>query len=183
MSPLLAETRLAVGRFALRPTDPARDVDLVHTWMNDPDVAAFWELDGPCERTAAHLREQARLDYTGAYLGLLDGEPVSYWEIYRADLDPLLDGHYPARPHDVGLHLLIGAPDRRGRGVGTTLLREVADRALAATPPATRVLAEPDVRNTRSIRAFTRAGFRRVADVDLTDKRAALMVRERGEDA
>ncbi|MGV9572720.1 GNAT family N-acetyltransferase, partial [Streptomyces nigra] len=30
--------------------------------------------------------------------------PMSYWEIYRADLDPLAR-HYPARPHDIGVHL------------------------------------------------------------------------------
>ena len=48
-------------------------------------------------------------------LGVLDGTPMSYWEIYRADLDPLAR-HYPARPHDTGIHLLIGGVADRGRG-------------------------------------------------------------------
>src|SRR5262249_8723192 len=152
-------TRLEVGVFALRAVDAERDLDLVHTWMNDPEVAAFWELDGPRERTGAHLRKMAGFEFADSYLGVLDGEPVSYWELYRAALDPALDGHYEALPHDVGLHLLVGASRWRGRGVGTALLREVADRALAALPAATRVLAEPDVRNTRSVKAFLRAGF------------------------
>lgn len=44
------------------------------------------------------------------------------------------------------------------------------------------MVAEPDVRNLRSIRAFERAGFTRAAELDLPDKRAALMVRDRGPD-
>ena len=172
-------TVVPAGLFRLRPAHPVRDVDLLHGWMNDPETAAFWELGGPRERTEEHLVEQAELDYTWPYLGLLDGEPMSYWEVYRADLDPLLAGYYPARPHDAGVHVLIGPAGFRGRGIGAGLLRDVAGRLLAADPRTTRVVAEPDVRNERSVRAFLNAGFRRVADVELADKRAALMVRER----
>lgn len=172
-------TGLLAGRFALRPVDPSGDLELVHGWMNDPRVAAFWELDGPRERTEQHLLEQSALDYTAAYLGLLDGEPMSYWEVYRADLDPLLAGRYPAVAHDCGLHLLIGPSALRGRGIGSVLLREMAERCLTADPRATRVLAEPDIRNTPSVRAFTRAGFWQLTVIQLAAKRAALMVRPR----
>jgi RimJ/RimL family protein N-acetyltransferase len=41
------------------------------------------------------------------------------------------------------------------------------------------VVAEPDVRNIPSVRAFLRAGFRHDQDLDLPAKRAALMVRDR----
>lgn len=177
LADLSAEPR--VGRFALRRVDPRRDLDLLHDWMNDPQVAEFWELDGPRERTEQHLLEQNTLDYSAAYLGLLDGVPMSYWEVYRADLDPLLAGRYPAVAHDCGLHLLIGPSGLRGRGIGSVLLREMAERCLAADPRATRVLAEPDIRNTPSVRAFIRAGFRQLAVIQLTGKRAALMVRPR----
>lgn len=170
---------LAIGEFALRRVDPHADLDLIHHWMNDPAVAAYWDLDGPRERTETHLRRQTALDYSAPYLGLLDGEPMSYWEIYRADLDPLLGGRYPARGHDAGLHLLIGPPELRGRNIGSTLLRDMAERALAADPRATRVLAGPDVRNTASIRAFARAGFEQHSVMGLADRRAALMVRPR----
>jgi acetyl CoA:N6-hydroxylysine acetyl transferase len=174
-----AATVVPAGLFRLRPADPARDLDLLHGWMNDPQTAAYWELEGPRERTEEHLAQQSALDYTWPYLGLLDGEPMSYWEVYRADLDPLLAGRYPALPHDAGVHILIGPAGYRGRGIGAALLRDMAARLLAADPRAARVVAEPDVRNERSVRAFRNAGFRRVADLDLADKRAALMVRDR----
>ncbi|AVH56089.1 MULTISPECIES: GNAT family N-acetyltransferase [Streptomyces] len=172
-------TDTPVGVFHLVPVRVERDLPLVTRWMNDPAVAAFWELSGPASVAEEHLRVQ--LDGDGRSvpcLGVLDGTPMSYWEIYRADLD-LLARHYPARPHDTGIHLLIGGVANRGRGIGSTLLRAVADHVLDKRRSCTRVVAEPDLRNTPSVAAFLSAGFRLSAEVDLPDKRAALMVRDR----
>ncbi|MFI6645108.1 GNAT family N-acetyltransferase [Streptomyces sp. NPDC050504] len=169
----------SVGVFQFVPVRIERDLPLITRWMNDPAVAAFWELAGAEEITADHLRRQLRGDGRSVpCLGTLGGVPMSYWEIYRADLDPLAR-HYPARPHDTGLHLLIGGVADRGRGVGTTLLRAAADLVLDNRPHCARVVAEPDLRNTPSISAFLSAGFRFSAEADLPDKRAALMVRDR----
>ncbi|MEU9286671.1 GNAT family N-acetyltransferase [Streptomyces sp. NPDC048275] len=168
-----------LGTFHLVPVRVERDLPLITRWMNDPAVAEFWELAGPESATEAHLRLQ--LDGDGRSvpcLGVLEGTPMSYWEIYRADLD-LLARHYPSRPHDTGVHLLIGSVANRGRGLGSALLRAVADLVLDKRPSCARVVAEPDLRNTPSVSAFLSAGFRFSAEVDLPDKRAALMVRDR----
>ncbi|GGP68797.1 GNAT family N-acetyltransferase [Streptomyces sindenensis] len=171
--------RTAAGEFALLPVRLERDLPVISRWMNDPAVAAFWELAGPQSVTADHIRPQLEGDGRSVpCLGVLDGTPMSYWEIYRADLDPLAR-HYPARPHDTGVHLLVGGVKNRGRGVGTTLLRAVADLVLDNLPRCARVVAEPDLRNTPSVSAFLSAGFRFSAEVDLPDKRAALMIRDR----
>lgn len=172
-------TSTSAGLLQLVPVHVARDVPLISAWMNDPAVAAFWELAGPEELTAAHLRPQLEGDGRSVpCLGVLDGTPMSYWELYRADLDPLAR-HCRTRPHDTGLHLLIGGVAHRGRGIGSALLRAVADLVLDQRPLCTRVLAEPDVRNTPSVAAFLSAGFRLSAEVRLPDKLAALMVRDR----
>ncbi|MFF7971249.1 GNAT family N-acetyltransferase [Streptomyces sp. NPDC007905] len=168
-----------VGSFELVPVRVEHDLPLVHRWMNDPAVAPFWELAGPAGETESHLR--AQLDGDGRSvpcLGVLDGTPMSYWEIYRADLDPLAL-HYPARPHDTGIHLLIGDAADRGRGLGSALLRIVADLVLDRRPACARVVAEPGLHNTPSVAAFLSAGFRFAAEVDLSAKRAALMIRDR----
>ncbi|CAM5695775.1 GNAT family N-acetyltransferase [Streptomyces purpurascens] len=168
----------SAGVFHLVPVRVDRDLPLISRWMNDP-AAAFWELSGPQNVTEDHLRAQIADDGRSVpCIGVLDGAPMSYWEIYRADLDPLAR-HYPARPHDTGLHLLVGAVAGRGRGLGGLLLRAVADLALAQRSSCARVIAEPDIRNTPSIAAFLTAGFRFSAEVDLPAKRAALMVRDR----
>ncbi|MEV5240661.1 GNAT family N-acetyltransferase [Streptomyces cinnamoneus] len=168
-----------VGPFQLVPVRIERDLRLITRWMNDPAVAAFWGLSGPDTATAGHLR--AQLDGDGRSvpcLGVLGGVPMSYWEVYRADLDPLAR-HYPARPHDTGIHFLVGRVADRGRGLGTLLLRTVADLVLDRRPACCRVVGEPDLRNTPSAAAFLGAGFRLTAEIELPDKRAALMVRDR----
>ncbi|MFD8523706.1 GNAT family N-acetyltransferase [Streptomyces capillispiralis] len=172
-------TPTPAGLFRLVPVTIERDLPLLTTWMNDPAVAAYWDLSGPPAVTAEHLR--AQLDGEGhsvPCMGVLDGTPMSYWEIYRADLDPLAH-HYPARPHDSGLHLLLGTAGARGRGLGSILLRAVADLVLDRRPASARVLAEPDLRNVPSVAAFLSAGFRFSAEVDLPAKRAALVIRDR----
>ncbi|MDK1476886.1 GNAT family N-acetyltransferase [Streptomyces sp. 549] len=168
-----------VGLLQLVPVRQQRDLALLTGWMNDPAVHRYWALAGDAAVTAAHLRPQLTGDGRSVpCLGVLDGTPMSYWEIYRADLDPLAR-HYPARPHDTGVHVLIGPAAQRGSGTGTALLRAVADLILDSRPDCTRVVAEPDLHNTPSVAAFLGAGFRLSAEVDLPDKRAALLVRDR----
>ncbi|MFC8451152.1 GNAT family N-acetyltransferase [Kitasatospora sp. NPDC057223] len=167
------------GDFRLRPVRLTTDLPLLAEWMNDPEIAAFWELDGPPATTEQHLRGQIEGDGRSVpCLGLLDGSPVSYWEVYRADLDPLAR-YYPARPHDTGVHLLLGPSRARGRGLGSLLIAALAERILQARPRCNRVVAEPDVRNLPSVRVFERAGFEFTAELDLPTKRAALMIRRR----
>ncbi|MFD8541013.1 GNAT family N-acetyltransferase [Streptomyces rubrogriseus] len=169
----------SAGVFHLVPADLERDVPLIARWMNDPAVAAYWELTGPQSVTADRLRAQLTGDGRSVpCVGTLDGVPMSYWEIYRADLDPLAR-YCPVRPHDTGVHLLIGDGTHRGRGLGTELIRAVTDLVLAGRPACTRVLAEPDVRNRPSVAAFLGAGFRPTGEVELPTKRAVLMVRAR----
>ncbi|WP_089104348.1 GNAT family N-acetyltransferase [Streptomyces hyaluromycini] len=169
----------SVGAFHLLPVHVERDLPIISGWMNDPAVAAFWQLAGSGAQTEDHLRAQLAGDGRSVpCLGVLDGVPMSYWEIYRADLDPLAR-HYPARPHDTGVHLLVGDVADRGRGLGSALLRAVADLVLDHRPACARVVAEPDLHNTPSVAAFLNAGFRYAAEVDLPGKRAALMIRDR----
>ncbi|MEE1751670.1 GNAT family N-acetyltransferase [Streptomyces sp. SP18CS02] len=167
------------GVLQLVPVRVERDLALISRWMNDPAVAAFWDLAGPEAVTAAHLN--ARLDGDGRSvpcLGVLAGVPMSYFELYRADLDPLAR-HYPARPHDTGVRILIGNVADRGRGLGGTLLRAVADLVLDNRPRCARVISEPGLRNTPSVAACLTAGFRFTAELDLPEGRAALMMRDR----
>ena len=169
----------AAGAFRLVPVDVDRDLALITRWMNDPAVAEFWELAGEQRITETHLRAQTEGDGRSVpCLGVLDGTPMSYWEIYRADLDPVAR-YFPARPHDTGIHLLVGAVADRARGLGTTLLRAVSDLVLDHRPCCRRVIAEPDLRNIPSVAAFLSAGFRLSAEVELPGKRAALMIRDR----
>ena len=163
------------GRFTLCPVKTDRDLPLIHRWMNDPAVARYWDLNGPIERTSAHLAEQRALTHSEPYLARLAGRPIGYWELYRAAQDRLA-AYYPAHADDVGIHLLIGEPDLRGVGLGSMLLAALCD-ALQREARC-RVVAEPDERNIASVRAFVSAGFRVSETIDLPEKRATLVIRD-----
>lgn len=167
------------GGFQLRPVRLARELGLIVRWMNDPVVAAAWELSGPSESTEQHLLAQLHGDGRSVpCLGLLDGSPIGYFEVYRADLDPLAR-HYPSLPHDTGLHLLLGPPEARGRGLGSAVLHALAERALRERRQSRRIVAEPDLGNLPSRRAFEKAGFRLDRELALPGKHAALMIYDR----
>lgn len=174
-APLRAPWRLA----SFRPLEVAADLELVHGWMRQPHVAAWWALDVPRAELAGYLERTVADDHQQVLIGSVDGRPVSYWEVYWAARDPLA-AWYDADPDDQGVHLLIGPPELTGRGLGAALLDAVAAWLLVREPATRRLVAEPDVRNTASLRAFERCGFRRAAELDLPSKRAALMVRDRG---
>lgn len=173
------EAQLGGGVTAsFRTLDPVADLDLVHGWMHQPHVVPFWQLDVSREEVAAHLEGVIASGHSEPLIGCVDGTAVSYWEVYWAARDPLAE-HYAAAEHDQGVHLLIGPLELTGRGLGRRLLDTVAAWQLGREPRTERIVAEPDVRNRRMIHVFERCGFVREAEVDLPDKRAALMVRHR----
>jgi len=174
----VSDRRAFSRKFSLRRLDPDRDLDLVHSWMNDPEVARFWRMAWPRTGIASYLHRQDSSLRSTSYLGLLDGVPMSYLELYRADLDALAQ-HYVAREHDMGVHLLLGPAEFRGQVLAAGVLRLVSSWQLRRDPFVTRVVAEPDLENTQLIGAYERAGFRRAKDLDLPRKHAVLMIRDR----
>jgi acetyl CoA:N6-hydroxylysine acetyl transferase len=166
------------GLLTLRPADPVTDLPLIHEWMHRTHVVRFWQQDWPAARLRRYLADQLAGGVSRPCVGALSGVPLSYWELYRPVADPV-GRTYPANSSDIGVHVLIGDTQLTGKGLGSVLLSAVRAGLFMADTSCRRIVAEPDVRNVRSIRAFQRAGFRRRAEVSLPDKTAALMVAER----
>jgi RimJ/RimL family protein N-acetyltransferase len=168
------------GPWSIRPARVSEDLERLVRWMHAPHVATFWKQAWPEAQWRAELERQLAGDHSLPCVLKLEGVPVAYLEVYRVVRDRLA-GHYAQRPHDLGVHVAIGELGSTGRGLGRTLLREVAQGLLAADPRCTRVVAEPDAGNAPSLRAFTAAGFRVVGPITLPDKAATLLVYPRSE--
>src|SRR5690348_10112900 len=56
------------GTFSLRELDLDRDLDLLHRWMNDPEVARYWKKAWPREQVASYLREQQLSAHSTPYV-------------------------------------------------------------------------------------------------------------------
>jgi RimJ/RimL family protein N-acetyltransferase len=163
--------------FELRPAVPA-DAARIALWMSQPHIQRWWQQDWSVERWASEISGQAAGEHSVPCVAAVDEEDFGYVELYRVRLDRLAE-YYSYDEHDWGVHVAIGDVTRVGRGLGRQLLRALADAVLQADPACRRVVAEPDIENTPSIRAFGAAGFVQQEQLQLPDKTAVLMVRTR----
>lgn len=160
-------------KISFREATVEDDLHRIHDWMNQEHVIPFWDLARPIDGIRDYLEKNLADDHQIPYIGSLGGEPISYWEAYRAP-DDIVSLYYDPEPSDRGVHLLIGPPEYLGRGLALPLLRAMTAFQLSY-PETRRVVAEPDARNERMIHVFRRCGYEKQREIELPDKRAALM--------
>lgn len=153
------------------------DVELVHKWMNEEHVYPFWNLNISIDRFKDHFQKALADAHQTLYIGMVDGEVMSYWESYWVKGD-VLEKFYSAGAEDQGVHLLIGEKDFLGAGYALPLLKAMV-RFQFQHAQTTKVVAEPDIRNEKMIHIFEQCGFTPRAPVTLPDKEALLMFCER----
>ena len=102
----------SIENMAIQPCD----TDLLHDWMNNPRVNAFWGEAGSWEHQESFLQTALSSKHSFPVIGLWDGKPFGYFEIYWVKEDTL--GRYiPGREYkewDRGFHALVGEEDFRG---------------------------------------------------------------------
>lgn len=141
--------------------------------MAEPDVEQWWHQGWDADRWAGYIAGLLR-DPGSLPLTLVRGEGVAgYVEVYRVAGD-VLGRHIRHAPTDLGMHIALGS-STRGQGLGALVIRGVLEAAAEILPGCGRLLAEPDVRNTRSHRAFAEAGLTAIGTVELPGKTAHLM--------
>jgi aminoglycoside 6'-N-acetyltransferase len=152
-------------RYHFRPMS-VHDLPLVHAWQTAPYVREWWD-DDPI--TLASEDEPAMDQRIVA----VEGRPFAYLQCYLQSAYPEngLGAHPPGTR---GIDQFIGEPDMVGCGHGPAFICAFVDGLLAAGVPS--VIADPDCRNARAIRAYEKAGFRRGGEVSTPDGRALLMV-------
>ncbi|WP_206186547.1 GNAT family N-acetyltransferase [Thermoflavimicrobium daqui] len=164
----------SIGKtISFRQVQLEEDLDRLHQWMHEPHVIPFWNLAIPREQYREHLCKFLADSHQTLYIGSLDGVPMSYWETYWAK-DDILGKFYDFHPEDQGIHLLIGPPSFLGKGYIYPLLQTMTYH-LFQHPQTEKIVAEPDIRNKKMIYVFQKCGFEFQKEIDLPDKRAALM--------
>lgn len=163
--------------FDLRPAGEG-DAAAVSWWMGHEHIRPWWQQEWSVERWAQEIARLTRGEHTVPCIVAYRGEQIGYVELYRVRHDVLAD-YYDHDLSDWGMHVAIGPTELTGIGLGRRMIAAIAAALFVADPSCERVVAEPDVRNEPSVRAFAAAGFERVADIGLPDKTAALMMRLR----
>ncbi|MFB9325763.1 GNAT family N-acetyltransferase [Paenibacillus aurantiacus] len=172
------EWHAGIGRtISFRRVTMEADFERLHAWHREPHVVPFWQLAIPEEKYRAHLEAFLADTHQTLYIGMLDGEPMSYFESYWAERD-VLAGAYEAESGDQGIHLLIGPPAYLGKGYAAPLLQAMM-RLQLRERATSRLVAEPDARNAKMIHIFEQCGYAFLRHIELPDKTAALMIAER----
>jgi aminoglycoside 6'-N-acetyltransferase len=143
------------------------DLPLLGTWLREPLVHEWWHDDPAPE--ALERQYGAALDGrepTVLRIGEVDGTPVGFvqWYPFAAEPDYAAElAPFVPVPEDAwSLDYLVGAPEHRGRGIGTALVLAALDR-IGRAP----VVVPVHARNTASAAVLRRAGFVLEAHADL----------------
>ncbi|WGS20804.1 MULTISPECIES: GNAT family N-acetyltransferase [unclassified Bradyrhizobium] len=157
--------------YRFRPMTSA-DLPQIKRWLALPHVRAWW--GDPAEQYAllsGDLEEPAMEQFI---VSADDGE-FGYIQCYDVTA---WDSGFGAQPKGTrGIDLFIGEPAMIERGHGPALIRAFVDGRLALETP--RVVTDPDPTNTRAVRAYEKAGFRKMHMIDTPDGPALLMIRDR----
>ena len=158
--------------------EPA-DLRLVHEWLQRPHVKRWWRDRETYEEVVEHyLPSIEGTDPTDLYLALLDEEPVSFVQTYLVSDYPDYAALIGVGEGVAGVDLLIGDEKLTGQGIGTEILSQFVEEVVFAPPTTIGCVADPDVLNVASIRAFEKAGFRVVKEfVDPEDGELRALVR------
>ena len=147
-----------------RPLEEA-DLPQVEAWLRTEHVAEWWRdpLEIAVETRQAALEGRRDVEH---YVILEDERPVGMIQTYRVGDHPEWRELIDVEPEAAGVDLFVGEPDAVGRGLGPEILREFARTIVFSRPDTTAAVATVEESNRRSWRAFEKAGFRHVRDVE-----------------
>ena len=141
------------------------DLPLVREWLGREHVRRWWR-DSIQESVEEYERAIEGLDPTDHYLIVLDGRPIGMIETYLVADHPEWEQIVHVGAGVAGVDLLIGDGDLVGEGLGPRILEAFVTGVVFAAPAVHACVAAVEESNRRSWRAFEKAGFRHVRDVE-----------------
>jgi aminoglycoside 6'-N-acetyltransferase len=143
------------------------DLPQLLEWLQKPHVAEWWrDLQTMEQVEADHLPSIDGKEPSYHYVIDVDGRPVGMIQWYLVSDFPEWEQILHVGPGVAGVDLLIGEEDAVGRGLGPEVLRTFIGELVFAHDAVHAVVAGIEPANTRSLRAFEKAGFRPVFDYE-----------------
>jgi aminoglycoside 6'-N-acetyltransferase len=154
------------------------DLPLLRGWLKGAHVRPWWR-DSLDHSIAEYEKAIDGLDPSDHYLIVVDGRPVGMIETYLVSDHPEWEEIIQVGEGVAGVDLLIGEEELIGRGLGPRALEAFTRNVAFADPGTHACVAAVDEENRRSWRAFEKAGFRYVRDVEEEGRPHRLMRLER----
>jgi hypothetical protein len=148
----ISEPRYLAPSSETDDTTQMTDLQLLNKWMNIDRVAKFWGCSGPENVQAEFLRTNFSSNHSFPAIGMWDGKPFGYFEIYWVKED-ILGKHLGDRAGDFdrGVHVLVGEDEFRGKHRVKIWMTSLAHWAFGQDYRTNAVVLEPRVDNTRYV--------------------------------
>ena len=126
------------------------DIQLLSKWMNNPRVSAAWGEQGPTSHQENFLKTMLTNEHSFPAIGMWDGKPFGYFELYWAKEDTLgkLLGDRIG-DFDRGIHALVGEEEFRGKHRVMCWLSSLVHWAFLHDNRTMNVVLEPRIDNER----------------------------------
>ncbi|KAK6612496.1 hypothetical protein H4I96_01709 [Botrytis cinerea] len=176
---LSADSQTAHSRTVPHQTEDTTqmtDLQLLNRWMNIPRVDRFWGCSGPIATQEEFLKANLTSNHSFPVIGLWDGKPFGYFELYWAKED-ILGKHVgdSVGDFDRGVHVLVGEPEYRGKHRVQCWITALAHWALVQDYRTNSFVLEPRVDNERFISHLQEAGFVKEREITFPHKQSAFM--------
>jgi aminoglycoside 6'-N-acetyltransferase len=143
------------------------DLVLFHEWLQRPHVKRWWRDRETYDDVVEHyLPGIEGREPTDHYLIVLDGAPVGVIQTYLVSDYSDWDAIVEVGEGIAGVDLAIGEEHLIGHGLGPQVLSQFTGEVVFGRPETHACVATVEEGNRRSWRAFEKAGFRHVRDVD-----------------
>ncbi|UFZ04834.1 acetyltransferase [Bradyrhizobium ontarionense] len=165
---------------SFRVADVGRDLSLVHRWLNDPRVDAFWNEAGDLDKHRQYLSRILSDPHMLPLIGCFGEQPFGYFELYWAKENRIAP-FYDAADYDRGWHVIVGEDAYRGRDFITAWLPSLMHYMFIDDCRTERIVGEPAAAHSQQLRNLELSGFSRIKNFNFPHKRATLvmLLRER----
>jgi len=147
------------------------DLPLLQRWLSMPHIDEWWHQ--PLDAAGVQAKYAPCIDGsepTRVFLMEYRGQPIGWIQWYRWADYPRHAGLLGAEPEAAGVDLAIGEVRMLGRGLGPHAIRLFMNQVVFSDPAITACVSDPETRNTRSVRAFEKAGFQVIRTVQLPEE-------------
>lgn len=161
MTTIISKNRLEIRKMA----DFEEDYQLMLEWLSDPQVLEYYE-----GRDKKFTLETIKKKYAPRVLGeervtpciiVFEGTPIGYLQYYELSGKQKRKYDLNIKSKSYGVDLFIGETDYWNRGLGAKILALLL-QYLFTKLRANFVTIDPRTENTRAIRSYEKAGFKKV---------------------
>jgi aminoglycoside 6'-N-acetyltransferase len=153
---------------SFRPLE-RRDLHLLQQWLTAPHVATWWNERH--DLASVEAKYGPRIDGrepTNVFVIELERRPIGWIQWYLWADYPEHARQLGAEPASAGIDLAIGELKMTGVGLGPVIILKFINQFVFTNASVGAVVADPEERNLRSLRAFQKAGFSVLRTIQVT---------------